>query len=210
MLLAIDTSAGSSAAVVDGGRVLSEHSVEDTRRHAEVIGDLVVRSLADAKLAPGDLDGVAIGMGPGPFTGLRVGIAAAQTFAFGAGLSVLRVPSHDAVAFEGFSGGESSPVLVTSDARRSERYFSTYRMGDDSRIPRRIEGPSIAGASELDTAVTDYASYRRIDAQWISAGALGLLAELIQGSGGAFAGPEPLYLRSPDVTVATTTKRVTG
>ena len=208
MLLAVDTSAGTSVAVVDGGRILSENSVEDTRRHAEVIGELIVRCLAEAGVDIAGLSNVAVGMGPGPFTGLRVGIAAAQAFALGADIRVLRVPSHDAIAFAHFSAttdnvsGVGEPLLVTTDARRHERYWSSYRRDDDSQLPRRVDGPGIAPASDYDDGA--------LNTEWISAGALGLLAEIMHQRGSRFASPKPLYLRSPDVTVATTLKRVTG
>ena len=99
MLLAIDTSAGTSVAVVDrDGGILAEHSSDDTRRHAEVIGTLIARSIADAGIEVADLSGVVAGMGPGPFTGLRVGIAAARAFALGAGKLIIPAVSHDAIA----------------------------------------------------------------------------------------------------------------
>src|SRR6187431_1608671 len=121
MLLAIDTSAGTSVAIVDrDAGTLAEYSSLDTRKHAEVIGELIQACLADSGIAVTDLSGVVAGMGPGPFTGLRVGIAAARAFAFGAGTIVVPVVSHDAIAF-----GESEPVIVATDARRHEVYWST-------------------------------------------------------------------------------------
>src|SRR5689334_24602996 len=78
VLLAIDTSAGTSVAVVDlDAGILAEESVADTRSHAEVIGTLIESALRLAGVTPNELSGVVAGMGPGPFTGLRVGIAAA-------------------------------------------------------------------------------------------------------------------------------------
>lgn len=208
MLLAIDTSAGTSVSVVDDGRIVSEHSVEDTRRHAEVVGELMVRCLAEAHVTPADVDAVAVGMGPGPFTGLRVGIAAAQTFALGRAIPVLRIPSHAAIAFAHFLAHSEQErdvdqtLRVTTDARRHERYWTRYRRDAGTAVPLLVDGPGIATANDDDGGA--------LNAQWVSAGALGLLAELMQHSGSAFAGPDPLYLRSPDVTVPTSRKRVTG
>ena len=194
MLLAIDTSAGTSVAVVDRDRgVLSEHSVEDTRRHAEVIGELIERALRDAGILVQELSGVAVGMGPGPFTGLRVGIAAARAFAFGAGKPVVPVVSHDAVAF-----GREAPVTVVTDARRREVYWSEYDAPDDAGLPRRVSGPSLAAPDDVPT------ERERADARWVSAAALGLLAEALYAAGRPFAPDEPLYLRSPDVTMSAT------
>ena len=217
MLLAIDTSAGSSVAVVradaGGERVLAQLSVDDSRRHAELVGGLIAGCLAEAKLAAGEIEAVAVGMGPGPFTGLRVGIAAATTFAFALGVPVLHVASHDAIALELLSS-EPTPVLVTTDARRRERYWSTYSGLDSAGIPVRVEGPAVAplaGVDELATVspVTTPEGYARHDATRVSAAWLGVLASRIRKHGREFAGPEPLYLRSPDVTVPGATKRVT-
>jgi tRNA threonylcarbamoyl adenosine modification protein YeaZ len=194
VLLAIDTSAGTSVAVVDRDRgVLAEHSVEDTRRHAEVIGDLIQRALADAGVAAHDLSGVAVGMGPGPFTGLRVGIAAARAFAFGIGKPVVPVVSHDAVAF-----GRPEPVTVVTDARRKEVYWSAYDAPDDEGLPRRAAGPSLAAPDDVP------AGRDRLDTPWVSAASVGLLAEALYAAGRPFAADEPLYLRSPDVTMSAT------
>lgn len=210
MLLAIDTSAGTSVAVVDRDRgILAEHSVEDTRRHAEVIGMLILQCLEESGVTVAELSGVAVGMGPGPFTGLRVGIAAANAFAFGAGTPVVRVASHDAVAFARYRAGAAGRLLVTTDARRHERYWSAYSGADEFAIPVRAQGPALDRPDALPDAVTGYEGYDRLDADWVSAASVGLLAETLYLHGRAFAGPEPLYLRSPDVTIATAAKRVT-
>jgi tRNA threonylcarbamoyl adenosine modification protein YeaZ len=194
VLLAIDTSAGTSVAVVDRERgVLAEHSVEDTRRHAEVIGELIERALADAGIATSQLSGVAVGMGPGPFTGLRVGIAAARAFAFGLGKPLVPVVSHDAVAF-----GRTEPITVVTDARRREVYWSSYDAPDDAGLPRRVLGPSLAAPGDVP------ADRKRVDARWVSAASVGMLAETLYAAGRPFAADEPLYLRSPDVTMSAT------
>lgn len=206
MLLAIDTSAGSSVAVVArDGVALAERSVADTRRHAEVIGELIAECLRVSGTAVGSLSGVAVGMGPGPFTGLRVGIAAAQAFAFGAGLPLLRVVSHDAIALN-----YPEPILVVTDARRREVYWSAYDRPDAAGVPVRLDGPALARPDDLDRVVPHIDRCRRVDAQTVSAAAVGALAALLLDRGRAFAAAEPLYLRSPDVTLSAGPKRVTG
>ncbi|MFT4123454.1 MAG: tRNA (adenosine(37)-N6)-threonylcarbamoyltransferase complex dimerization subunit type 1 TsaB [Microbacteriaceae bacterium] len=198
MLLAIDTSAGSSVAVVDGeAGVLAERAVADTRSHAEAIGRLIREALEVAGVSAGRLDAVAAGMGPGPFTGLRVGIAAARAFALGIGRPVLPIVSHDAVAL-----GESGPLLVVTDARRRELYWSRYRGPDAEGLPVRVEGPALSRPEELPEGV------RRLDAPTVSAARLGLLAEALSAHGRPPAADEPLYLRSPDVTLSAATKRL--
>jgi tRNA threonylcarbamoyl adenosine modification protein YeaZ len=231
MLLAIDTSAGTGVAVVDRDRgVLAERRTVDTRSHAEVIGDLIVACLEESGTAVAALSGVAVGMGPGPFTGLRVGIAAAQAFALGAAKPVVRVVSHDAVAFEYYAAGGAGTLLVTTDARRRERYWSSYHGADEAGIPLRVGGPEIARPDAVERAAGETAAAgpgpaftaaappaaapsatrHRIDAEEVSAASLGLLAERIYEHGRPFAAAEPLYLRSPDVTLAAAPKRVTA
>jgi len=211
MLLAIDTSAGTSVAVVDRDRgVIAERGEADTRRHAEVVGELIHGCLSDSGVAVAELSAVAIGMGPGPFTGLRVGIAAGNAFALGAAKPPVRVISHDAIAFERYRAGASAPLLVVTDARRREVYWSAYSGVDDAGLPIRVAEPGLARPDDLAEAVPDFEVFTRVDAHAVSAGALGMLAETMFAAGRPFAGPEPLYLRSPDVTVSAGPKRVTS
>jgi tRNA threonylcarbamoyl adenosine modification protein YeaZ len=204
VLLAIDTSAGTSVAVVDrDAGILAEHSEADTRRHAEVIGDLIQAALRDSGIAVTDLSGVAVGMGPGPFTGLRVGIAAARAFAFGAGKPVVPVVSHDAIAF-----GAAGPLLVVTDARRREVYWSAYSGTDAAGLPVRDSGPGLVQPAALAEVVPGFAGYRRLDAATVSAASIGLVAELLYLHHRPFAGDQALYLRSPDVTPSAGPKRV--
>ena len=205
MLLAIDTSAGTSVAVVDlAGGILAEESVTDTRSHAEVIGVLIDSALRAAGVAPRELSGVAAGMGPGPFTGLRVGIAAARAFALGIGRPVVPIVSHDAIALD-----RTTPTLVVTDARRREVAWSRYGAPDELGLPVRLAGPDLARPDDLETVVDGYPGLERIDAATVSAGALGMLAERLFAAGRPFASSEALYLRAPDVTLSTP-KRVTG
>jgi tRNA threonylcarbamoyl adenosine modification protein YeaZ len=211
MLLAIDTSAGTSVAVVDRDRgVIVELTEADTRSHAEVIGVLIDRCLRESGVPIRALSGVAVGMGPGPFTGLRVGIAAAKAFAFGAGKPLVRVVSHDAVAFElaSESAMNAFPLLVVTDARRKEVYWSTYSGVDAEGLPVRVGQPGLSSPNELAATVEGYVGYTRVDAEQVSAASTGLLAEKMFLHHRPFAGAEPLYLRAPDATVSAGPKRV--
>jgi tRNA threonylcarbamoyl adenosine modification protein YeaZ len=207
VFLAIDTSAGTSVAVVDeAGVVLSEVSTPDTMRHAEVIGRLLADALRDAGVAPSALTAVVAGMGPGPFTGLRVGIAAARVFALGAGVPLLPVVSHDAVAWGERASGGRDRILVVTDARRKELFWSGYDL--DPELPRLLTGPGLAKphALPLDDGP---GPLRRVDAATISAGQLGRAAAAYRAVGLPFAEDEAVYLRSPDVTLSSGPKRVT-
>ncbi|BDZ49118.1 tRNA (adenosine(37)-N6)-threonylcarbamoyltransferase complex dimerization subunit type 1 TsaB [Frondihabitans sucicola] len=226
MLLAIDTSSGTSVSVVDReAGVLAEVTELDTRRHAEVIGELIAACLDEAGIEPSRLSAVVAGMGPGPFTGLRVGIAAARAFAFGAGKPCLPLVSHDAIAFERLGGPAlatggapvaRSPLLVVTDARRREVYWSAYSHLDEQGLPVRVAGPSLVRPADLDEAIAGScgpvfsAEAARTDpaSTVVSAAALGLLGETLYTAGRPFAADEPLYLRSPDVTIPGAPKRV--
>lgn len=189
MLLAIDTSAGTSVALVADGRVLAEADESGTRRHAEAIGALLREALREAGAAPHDVAGVVAGMGPGPFTGLRVGIAAARAFAFGIGAPVHPVVSHDAIAF-----GSRGRVLVVTDVRRREVAWSLYEPG-----VRRIEGPTLADRGEgFDAVVARHPGVPILDPPTVSAASLGLVAELLIADGRPLAPDTPVYLRAPD------------
>ncbi|CAM5371521.1 tRNA (adenosine(37)-N6)-threonylcarbamoyltransferase complex dimerization subunit type 1 TsaB [Leifsonia shinshuensis] len=206
MLLAIDTSAGTSVAVVDrDGGVLAEVTEPDTMRHAEVIGDLIAAALDASGTLVGELSGVVAGMGPGPFTGLRVGIAAATAFAFGAGRPLVPVVSHDAVAYERYLAGHAGPLLVVTDARRRERYWTAYSGVDEHGLPVRLDGPGLDKPDALP-----HPDLPRDEAATVSAGLLGMIAELRFAAGLPFDRDEPLYLRSPDVTLSAGPKRVSA
>jgi tRNA threonylcarbamoyl adenosine modification protein YeaZ len=200
VLLAIDTSAGIGVAIVDrDAGVLAERASADTRSHAELVGDFIAECLTEAGVSVADLSGIVAGMGPGPFTGLRVGIAAARAFAIGAGKPVIPVVSHDAIAF-----GEVGPVVVVTDARRREVYVSAYSGADDLGLPVRVAGPGLFKPDDVRIPP----GYRRLDAATVSAASLGLLAEALYAHRRPFAADEPLYLRSPDVTPSVGPKRV--
>jgi tRNA threonylcarbamoyladenosine biosynthesis protein TsaB len=192
VLLAIDTSAGTSVALVAAGHVLAEADEAGTRRHAEAIGSLLRDVLRDAGVTPRDIAGVVAGMGPGPFTGLRVGIAAARAFAFGIGAPVHPVVSHDAIAY-----GHDARVLVVTDARRREVAWSLY----DPQV-LRVEGPALADRDGVvDALASLHPGVPILDPPTVSAASLGLVAELLLAAGRPLGPDEPLYLRAPDVTV---------
>ncbi len=205
VLLAIDTSAGTSVAVVDpaSGRAVAERSTDDSRRHAEVVGPFLAEVLAEAGITGADVTGVVAGMGPGPFTGLRVGIAAARTFAAARGVPFLPIVSHDAIAAD----LPQRPVVVLTDARRREEYWSAY---DASGA--RVAGPGLTKPTDLAEAIRasrpEAVDWERVTVATVPAWRLGALAADRLASGASFADDIPLYLRDPDVTVPGAPKRV--
>ena len=136
-VLSIDTStAQTSVALIQDGEILFNKSHNDPLAHGEVLPKLVAEALA----VNNKVDLVAVGMGPGPFTGLRVGIAFAQSYALAAQIDWVGVCSLDAMA----AGINQSEFIVSTDARRKERFWARYKDG------LRITDPAISKAGELE------------------------------------------------------------
>ena len=194
MLLAIDSSLGTSVGVVSPrGEVLSEHNSADHRAHAETIGVLIQGALHQAGVTPADITAVVMGVGPGPYTGLRVGMAAAHAFALSRGLLLLPVVSHDATGWL-----HAEDCVVVTDQRRGEVAYSVYRQGVSHK---RTVGPELAKPENVDAVLGDARTLPRIVPEGVSAGSLGLVALEFQAHNLVFASPAPVYLRAPDVTV---------
>lgn len=169
MILAIDSSIGSAVAVVDPDteEVLGQAQSETSRGHAEVIGTLIQQALEQAGLTAADITVVAAGMGPGPFTGLRIGIAAARAFAIGRGIPVVPVASHDAAALEILEQDPEARVVITTDARRRENAVSTYE-GLSVGLPNRTEGPTLVPVERTETLTIGRDSKEKSDPVRIS------------------------------------------
>ena len=150
-VLAIDTSTtklvvGVCARTTDTVTVLADVSVTDSRHHNELLTPLVQQALAAAAGDFSLLDAVVVGEGPGPFTGLRVGMASAQAFADALSIPVYGVMSLDALAAEVATAhpeAASGRLVVATDARRHEVYVAAYDNGD------RVAGPDVVKPEEL-------------------------------------------------------------
>jgi len=144
VILAIDTATPAvTAAIVslDGVEVLAERVTIDARAHAEQLTPNVLGTLADAGRSVNDLGAVVVGCGPGPFTGLRVGMASAAAYGHALGVPVYGVCSLDAIGIE--TAATSGEVLVVTDARRREVYWARYRDGV------RIDGPAVDAPADV-------------------------------------------------------------
>lgn len=128
-LLAVESATLSGgAALLDGDRLLGEITLNIAITHSERLMAAVDRLLADCGAAPADLGGLAVSIGPGSFTGLRVGIATVKALAMALDLPVAPVPTLDALAARlPFADAPVCPIL---DARKSEVYLSLYRWRD--------------------------------------------------------------------------------
>ena len=203
MILAVDTSLGTAVALIDAdGARLAEANASDPLGHAEVIGDLLVDVLREA--GSGEVTHVVAGMGPGPFTGLRIGIAAARAFALGRGIPVLPVPSHLAAALTALET-ETTPFAVVTDARRREVAITVVDGLDADGIPSVRADTVLVRAADADAYLD---GIRRIDAQTLSAVDLARVGARALAAGRVLTGDEPLYLRHPDVTLPGAPKRV--
>ncbi|MDX2377232.1 tRNA (adenosine(37)-N6)-threonylcarbamoyltransferase complex dimerization subunit type 1 TsaB [Microbacterium sp. LRZ72] len=210
MILAIDTSLGSGVAVVGlDGRVAGEATTDDPLGHAEIIGDLLERALAQAGIAPADLTHVAAGMGPGPFTGLRIGVAAARAFALARGIPVVPVVSHDAAALAHDDTARAYPLAIVTDARRRELAYTLYSGIGADGIPVRLTEPALSPRDDLDAALAPRGA-ARVDVATIAPAAVGRVAAALIATDAVPAASEPLYLRAPDVTLGHIPKRVSA
>lgn len=220
MLLAIDTSSAyASVAVFDGSAVLAEDTWHAHRRHDDHLFAAIERILSLAEAERGAVTRVAVATGPGSFTGLRVGIAAAQGIARASGLGLVGVPTCDVIAHPFASAGRRVCVLV--DAGRGEHYSAVYRtrrgvwertseirVGGIDELARGIAMETIFAGDV--SAVTAAALQERLGRRAIvpSAAALlrraGHLAEIgwARTEAGETVDPaalEPVYVRPPTI-----------
>ncbi len=216
LLLALDTSTPAvTAALHDGAAVVAESTVVDARRHGELLAPGIAAVLAAADARPPDLTRVAVGVGPGPFTGLRVGVVTALTLGAALGVSVDGVCSLDVLAHAAApSVPAGATFAVVTDARRREVYWATY--GPDGR---RLGGPAVdhpdvvaarlssGGVPVLGPATGLYPFEGVLASDPLSAGAL---AALVLGGAAELLPVRPLYLRRPDATPPGPRKQVTG
>ena len=194
MLLSIDTSAGTSAALFNGEKLLSSVFFDDPFGHADNIAGAITEVLSQANVAANALANIAVGIGPAPYTGLRVGIAAAKTLAGPLDASLHGVMVLDAIAF---SRAENR-LLVTTDAKRGELFAAGYLGGIREFGPRVIDPASTAEFPEYEH-VSDPADAEKVGRYAVWALANGI--DLSETSA--------IYLRSPDVTPSPG-KRVSG
>ncbi len=200
-VLAIDTTLEAcQAAVIDGARVLASRSEPMQRGHQERLAPLVQQVVADSGLAFKALDRIAVTVGPGSFTGLRVGLA----FAKGLGLA-LGIPCAGVQTMHAMAAGQPGRLAVALDARREQVYLQLFEDGDARSEAMAI---SLAEASDRVRAFAEAGPTRLIG----SGGPLleaGLQASPVQvnpvmvallgaGEGEPLAPPRPFYLRAPD------------
>jgi tRNA threonylcarbamoyl adenosine modification protein YeaZ len=213
VLLAFDTSSQTvTVAVHDGTDVVVELTSSETMRHGEQLTPLVHEALRQVGIAPPDLTAIAVGVGPGPFTGLRVGLVSARTMAYVLEIPVHGVCSLDVLAVEAVdTGSVAGSFVVASDARRREVYLATYdeagrRSGPDVQRPADA-APSLAGLPVVGAGAALYPDAFP-DAREPLRPSAGWLARCVVEERAELSGPEPLYLRRPDAEIPRAPKSV--
>lgn len=207
MLLAFDTATSAvTVALHDGARVIAESTTVDASRHGELLAPRMRAVLTDARAEVSDVTRIAVGVGPGPFTGLRVGLMTARTMA-----AVLQVPAVGVCTLDVVAAAVTcaESFLVATDARRKEVYWARYdsptsRVSDpavskpaDMADPGPVAGvgPSLYPEHFPHPLAPEFP--RAAD-----------LARLVASGTARLLPVEPLYLRRPDVAEPGSRKRV--
>ncbi|RKN44535.1 tRNA (adenosine(37)-N6)-threonylcarbamoyltransferase complex dimerization subunit type 1 TsaB [Micromonospora endolithica] len=222
LVLVVDSSTpavtAALAEVSAGGVVLRAHRrTVDARAHGELLAPQVDVVLADCDARPADLGAIVAGLGPGPFTGLRVGLVTAATMG-----QVLGVPTYGVCSLDGIGhpAAAGEPVLAASDARRREIYWAVYDGAGQRIAGPEVSAPAVAAQRARDLAVTvavgdgahRYAETLglpvRDEPRYPEAGVLAALAAERIRAGAPGEALTPLYLRRPDAVAATARKPV--
>jgi tRNA threonylcarbamoyl adenosine modification protein YeaZ len=204
LVLVLDTSSATTVAVAtvdaDGVTSLAARVNVDPRAHGEVLAPSIASCLDDAGAAPADLSAVVAGLGPGPFTGLRVGLVTAAAMG-----DALQIPTYGVCSLDGIGLAlDEAHLLVATDARRREVYWAGYHGG------RRVEGPDVAKPADLDPdgfsaaagagarLYADVFGLPLLDHDYPDARVLATIAAERVRAGRASEPLVPLYLRRPD------------
>ena len=199
VVLGIDTATVVCAGLAVDGEAVAFGAVADRMAHVEQLTPLVRQLCREAGVAPTALTDVVVGLGPGPYTGLRVGIVTGRVLAEIAGARVHGICSLDVIAAEHVAGGApDGEFVVATDARRKEVYWARYgvdgRRLDGPLVNRPVDVPrlpTVGPGADLYPDVLQIADGpRSLDPGTLAAIGLDL----------PDAGVEPLYLRRPDAT----------
>jgi tRNA threonylcarbamoyl adenosine modification protein YeaZ len=216
LILALDTATEAvGAAVLDttGDEMRGTAGFLGPAAHGEQLAPLVAQALDLAGVRPRDLGAIGVGRGPGPFTGLRVGLVHAAVMGWALGIPVHGVCTLDVLAAQARAAGLSGPFLVATDARRREVYWARYdaagirvdgpHVGAAGGIPDRSLPAVGAGAAKYPEELTAHRAPLHPDPATLARITAGLVRS------GVPADLTPMYLRRPDATASAARKRVT-
>jgi tRNA threonylcarbamoyladenosine biosynthesis protein TsaB len=213
-VLAIDTALGACAtAVLDTDRraILATESLDMTRGHAEAVIPLIARVMAEAGIAFRELDRVAVTIGPGSFTGLRVGISAARGIALAAGKPAIGLTTLAGYAAPHIAADDETPIVAVIDARHNHVYLQVFGVGGSTLVAPKfaplsealhaaLAGPArvVGSAADMIAAAwpDDEPPPTMIDQR--SAPDITWIARLGAAAADGHGQPKPLYLRAPD------------
>jgi tRNA threonylcarbamoyl adenosine modification protein YeaZ len=208
VLLAFDTATPHvTVALHDGSSVVATFESEESMRHGEMLAPGIDQVLREAGATAASLTGIAVGVGPGPFTGLRVGLVTARTLALVREIPVYGVCSLDILAAGAMDDGLEEFVVAT-DARRKEVYLASYAGG------RRVHGPEVIKPEDAATGVTVVGRGGVLYPEHFpnSTGpehpSAAVLCDVVLRERFEILDPDPLYLRRPDAAEPGRPKRV--
>ena len=234
LLLGLDTATPAvTVALHDGGQPLAQLVTVDAHRHAELLAPAIAKVIADAGAERRDLTGIAVGVGPGPYTGLRVGVVTAKVLGAALDIPVYGVCTLDVIAADVEANGR---FLVATDARRRELYWAEYdetgrRGAPQAGPPASIPGRELPAAGEGALLYPELlpngqaptypaaTTLCRIAVAALTARSANAGPDAVAGTPGGARVPaarvpellpaEPLYLRRPDAREPGAPKRVT-
>jgi tRNA threonylcarbamoyl adenosine modification protein YeaZ len=224
LLLALDTATPAmTVALHDGVRVLAGQTTVSSRRHGELLAAMIEQVLEGGGAKRTDLEAIAVGTGPGPYTGLRAGLVTARVLASALDVPAVGVCTLDVIARAAVPAAAGREFIVAADARRKELYWARYAPDG-----RRIGEPAVGPAAEVVLAAASSAASRAprpvagegpalypelgacaIPPRYPDAALLAEIASERLADGAPPEPPEPLYLRRPDARIPGKPKRVT-
>lgn len=214
LLLAFDTATPAvTVALHDGTSVIAQESAVDPRRHGELLAASIASVLRSSGAQPGDLTAIAVGTGPGPYTGLRAGLVTARVLGSALAIGVDGVCTLDVIARSAVAAAGGRDFIVATDARRKEVYWARY-----SAAGQRISAPQVSAPAQLPAScpvagegpvLYPWLGGEPIGPRYPSAGQLASISAKRHAAGTPAAPADPLYLRRPDAREPGRPKRVT-
>lgn len=202
-VLAIDTSVGVSVAILRSNDEVTQSQAVDHGMQGELTAELISKVVSDSGLKIEEISDVVVGVGPGPFTGLRVGLVTASVFAHAREIPIHGICSLDAIAFD-----FAKPCIVVTDARRKELYWARYegiRIGEPQVSKPEVIASQFPDADFVGPGANLYPDYVSGNVTELKAGSL---AKLFASGSAQLVDVSPMYLRKPDAVEPTTRKSV--